>query len=143
MSDLYQFSMTGDGREHLQAALKYARLGICAHPKTVHGWGITDAGILVIFSGNISDKREHIIEKGRVVGGEDALPDFISAWLKEAKYPEQPYIDGSCEKGFKITNVWDDSYVQNEKSCTYSNTPQWVFWDLYTLVVPEWIEYHK
>lgn len=141
MTDLYKFSMTGDRKQQVDAALSFACLGIGKNHKRAEGWGITNAGILVIFSSTIDATRECIVESGRVVGGEQALSDFILSWLKEAKYPEQPDIDGSCSKGFKITNEWSDSYVVNDKP--YSCRPQWLFWDLYTFVAPEWIEYHK
>ena len=61
------------------------------------------------------------------MSGEELVP-IVVKWLKEeAEYPEEPDIDGSCRRGFRITT----------EGCSSG----WSY--IMFQVLPEWILYHK
>lgn len=52
-----------------------------------------------------------------------AVADFIEAWLKQAQYPKEPDLDGSCSKAFRIH--------------TFTHR------GIALIVEPVWAEFHK
>jgi len=54
--------------------------------------------------------------------------DFLIAWLKQAKWDDEPDHDGSNEKGFKIVSKCKSFWEDAGKILTLST---------------DWIEYHK
>lgn len=57
---------------------------------------------------------------------EDAAT-FAYRWLMELEYPEEPDIDGDCEKGWRAyTEDWN--FVDNDHSTAIAVSPLWIMY---------------
>jgi hypothetical protein len=143
MSNIYRFSMTGDTDKQLAQAIAYATNGMHDTKRKLERWAVTDKGILVLLGPSIAGDTKHLLDVSKMMVQND--PEWtakgVKSWLETAEYPEEPDCDGSIKKGFQVTNIWNDSYINLGKNDL--GHPQWVFWDLITLVIPHWTEYHK
>lgn len=148
MSGLVQsFSLQSDDIKILENAIKI--LLVWNSKVTSYRTGVDYQGVpyLALMWADKSDSGKPSTPLMAPLTSADAIAHQIYAWLSSAQYPEMPDIDGSCERGYKVTHGCDYPVVEKRQVGAIGRGTPYDVYDssFYDVVVvrPAWIEYHK
>jgi len=133
-ADNFRVDITSWFKHDLQTAVEL----IDRDGHNIVAWDVKDGMLFLLWHDNGSkdhgtaryvegERQDWVLQPKQLLSplAGNALVELIWSWLHDQEYPDEPNIDGSCSRGFRI-QTW-------ESDCSY----------VHIVVEPEWLMHHK